>query len=361
MTVLTDLIAQLNQSRIAEGVQPIVCDVDALIAALNSFGVAPTAAVPAPVTPTSALPPGRVTLTTGVPILSQDVNAAGTIFYTPWAGNVISLYNGTGFASGSFAEVSQLLTDTTKSPAAAVANATYDMLAWDDGGTFRCTRNGGWFTNTNRGDFGGGAELTRTVGGILTNKYDVTKGPLANRGIYVGSIRTDGAAKVNMQFAPAYAVGGNANRLDVWNMYNRKPAAAVCVDSVISYNYTVAAFRLKNASANNSITFLVGMVEDALTAINYQISSTTAGEGRSCAIGYDDVSVPDARCFIGLAGGSTNRVGKIARLVGIPAQIGYHGVYALEAGEAAGVTTWYGVTTITTNPYLSQLQLSINM
>lgn len=90
------------------------------------------------------IPQGRLTLTSGVPFLTSDVTAAATIYYTPAVGVNVPLWNGSAFVPTTFSEISQALSDTTKSPAASVANAIYDMFVWSDSGTIRCTRGPAW-------------------------------------------------------------------------------------------------------------------------------------------------------------------------------------------------------------------------
>jgi hypothetical protein len=59
-----------------------------------------------------ASPGGRLTLTSGVPVMTADVAAATTIYYTPYAGNSIPIYNGTVFVPYAFAELSLALNDS---------------------------------------------------------------------------------------------------------------------------------------------------------------------------------------------------------------------------------------------------------
>ncbi|HEY0723445.1 MAG TPA: hypothetical protein VGD41_05590, partial [Pyrinomonadaceae bacterium] len=89
-------------------------------------------------------PGGRLTLVTGTPIMTTTQASKTTIFYTPYLGNYVPLYDGTTFVSTEFSELSQLTTDATKSPAAAAADACYDMFVWNDAGTLRCTRGPLW-------------------------------------------------------------------------------------------------------------------------------------------------------------------------------------------------------------------------
>lgn len=73
---------------------------------------------------------GRLTLATGTPVMATSVTASGTIYFTPYLSASAVYSDGTALHQGVFAEVSQALNDTTLSPAAAVANATYDIFYW---------------------------------------------------------------------------------------------------------------------------------------------------------------------------------------------------------------------------------------
>ncbi len=46
-------------------------------------------------------PQGRLTLTNGSPVMTSNVSAAGTVFYAPYAGSSIPLWNGTAFVPNS--------------------------------------------------------------------------------------------------------------------------------------------------------------------------------------------------------------------------------------------------------------------
>jgi len=93
----------------------------------------------------SALTPqGRLTLTSGTSQMTSSVTGATTVYYTPDVGDWVKIYDGASWGQYSFAELSQATTDSTKSPAACIANTNYDMFVWNDSGTIRCTRGPAW-------------------------------------------------------------------------------------------------------------------------------------------------------------------------------------------------------------------------
>jgi hypothetical protein len=336
MTAVNDFIANLKNFRSSADSSPMIGDIDLFIAALSELA---TGSVP---TGTSALTSqGRLTLTSGVPVLTSDVTGAGTTFFTPYNGNNISIFNGSLFVPQSFAEVSQTLADPTKSPSAGAANKNYDLFAWLDGATFRCTRGPAWASDTARGAGAGTTELTR-LGGVLVNVAPITNGPGANLGTYVSSIRTDAAIKCNMMFQPAEAAGGSVNRLDVWNMYNRAMVSSVNRDSTASWVYALAVYRAKNNSAGNETSFICGIQEDMFSAFNTMNAANSATAAVMIAWGLDSTSVlePSSDGYEIHTMSASGRATSGGCLFTQMAPLGFHFVCPLEIVEANGNTTY---------------------
>src|SRR5207302_1105083 len=115
-------------------------------------------------------PQGRLTLASGTPVMTSDQAAKTTVYYSPYVGQFVPIYDGTRFiATDTGGELSQATTDTTKSPAAVAANSNYDVFVWNDAGTVRATRGSAWTSDTARGTGAGTTELQR-LNGIWTNK-----------------------------------------------------------------------------------------------------------------------------------------------------------------------------------------------
>ena len=91
-------------------------------------------------------PQGRLTLATLTPVMITTQSAKTTVYYTPYMGQHVPLYDGsTAFTmTDTGGELSQATTDATKSPAAVVPEACYDVFVWDDAGTKRATRGPAW-------------------------------------------------------------------------------------------------------------------------------------------------------------------------------------------------------------------------
>lgn len=284
---------------------------------------------------------GRLTLTTAVPVLTSDVTSAGTVYYTPYVGNLVSAYTGTEFLTHEFAELSCLLSDDTKSPAAAAADSLYDLFVWNDAGTLTLSRGPAWTNATTRS---AGTALVRTKG-VWLNNATITNGPAASRGTYVGTIATNaGAATVNMELAPAKAAGGTNNWLGVWNAYNRVSTSAIERDSTDTWEYTTLTWRPWNgdtSNVNNRITVVAGLAEGRVSVnFAWAANNSTGSTLRYGAVGVDSTTTPSG--FIGMGHGAANEQVAVTAHYRAPVQLGRHFYQALEESANAGTCTWRG-------------------
>lgn len=292
---------------------------------------------------TLVLPPqGRLTLSSGVPVMTTTVSAATTVYYTPYLGRMVPIYDGTNVVPTVFNEVSQATTDTTKSPAAVTTNSNYDVFCWVDSGTNRCTRGPAWSSNTSRGTGAGTTELVR-VNGLLLNANAITNGPGAQRGTYVGTIRTNGSSQVDFTYGGA-ASGGSAGSLGVWNAYNRVLINTSVIDSGASYSYSSATPRQARGSAGNQISFISGLQEDALTA---QVSgnSVTASVINASAlygIGFDTTTTFSSLRMAAFASTAAPYLSTGTSIYSGTA-IGWHAVSSNEASDGSNANIFNNV------------------
>jgi hypothetical protein len=281
-------------------------------------------------------PGGRLTLTTATPVTTSDVTGATTVYYTPCKGTKIPLYDGTRWRIHTFAEMSQLTTDATKSPAAVSANAVYDVFVWLDGSTLRATRGPAWTSDTARGTGAGSAEL-ELFEGRHVNKVAITNGPAARRGLYVGTIRSDSSSQINDSIAKRH----------VWNTYNRVRRSMQALDATATWNYSTASFRQANAASTNQIDFVLGLSEDSVTARASGSMSNSTATARSgyVGIGLDSTTVNSAGLsplFQGGGGGPSMGVAaSFAFYESIPS-IGRHYLAWLEKGDGTDTQIWRG-------------------
>lgn len=102
-------------------------------------------------------PQGRLTLTSATPVLTATVSGATTVYYTPYVGNIVPIYDGVRFVPTQCAEISNVTTASSvgsAGPFAVADNAVYDLYAWNNSGTCTLTRSDYWqqvatVTNTN--------------------------------------------------------------------------------------------------------------------------------------------------------------------------------------------------------------------
>lgn len=240
------------------------------------------------------VPQGRLTLTSGTPVMGSSVAGASTIYYTPYVGNQVPIYDGVNMVPTTFTELSQALSDTTKSPSAVVASRNYDLFVWNDGGTPRCTRGPDWAAgavagsnavgSSARGTGAGSTELI-WVNGIAVNRYAITNGPAAMRGTYVGSIRSNASGTVDQIFGGA-ASGGLGASLNVWNAYNQEEVRVRVTNQAAGYSLAGAtAWRVAGNSANMTAYFLQGLPGKAIDPSYSDLVTTAAVTGAFVQVG----------------------------------------------------------------------------
>jgi len=196
-------------------------------------------------------PQGRLTLQSATPVMTTTQSAKTTIYYTPYVGDQVPLYDGSSMVMTTFAELSVATTDTTKSPAAIGASKVNDWFVWSDAGTVRISHGPDWTSDTARS---AGTALVM-VNGVLLNNASITNGPAAQRGTYVGTTRSNASSQLDW-ILPSTAVGGGKGTLAVWNAYNRVLSGGVCIDTTASWITASTTISAKNASANNAIAFV---------------------------------------------------------------------------------------------------------
>ena len=276
-------------------------------------------------------PQGRITLTSGAAVMAASVAGASTVYFTPYGGNLMPIYDGANMLMTAFAELSQLTTDTSKSPAAVAASKIYDLFVWNDGGTIRCTRGPAWANATARG-------YTFTLrNGIALNTSPIGNGPAALRGTWVGTIASNAASTIDWIYGAAGA-NGVAGVFNVWNAFNRVGVSSTVIDNSASYTYTPNTIRQAHGSPAMQISFVTGAQEDAVSA-SYQCYifnlAASAAYGK-CGLGFDSLTVYASNAFNFGSG-----TGSIPLAVGTwNAAAGTHVLSALESGDGANANNF---------------------
>jgi len=280
-------------------------------------------------------PQGRLTLQTGTPVMTTTQSAKTTIYYTPYLGSMIPLFDGTNWWWSKFSELSVATTDTTKNPAAIGASKVNDWFVWDDAGTLRLSHGPDWTSDTARS---AGTALT-LQDGIYVNSVAITNGPAASRGTYVGTTRSNASSQLDWIFGTAAAGGGMAS-LNVWNMYNRVDVATEVRDSTVTWTYTSAVWRSLNGSNTNRINFVSGLAEDGILVTgNGRIQSGANLAASFYGVGLDSNTARDLQCTNVLPGSAQ---ASLAFSRHWAPQLGYHFAQAMEASDGTNTYTFVG-------------------
>jgi hypothetical protein len=278
-------------------------------------------------------PQGMLTVASGTPVVSVSDTGNATMYYAPYVGRLVPLYDGTRFVMTDMGgELSQLLSDTGESPAAAAANSVYDYYAFLKNGSPVLSRARAWESTTAR-DTGNAIEM---VEGIYLNKTAYTNGPAAQRGTWLGTIATDpSSAEVSMSLKPAAAAGGTNNRLGVWNAYNREEVVAFCRDNTDSWNFATDEWRAANGSILNRISMVIGLPGQKLSGAYVCMNGNTGTASSLWAVGFDDTG--------DIAAGAAHAFNSTAFALGFPAPyeivtagIGLHHAQAIERSNNSG-------------------------
>ena len=155
---------------------------------------------------------GRLTLESGVAVSTTDQTAKTVVYFTPYNGNTIGLYDGSEWDLFSFTELSLSLSGYT-------ANTNYDIFIYDNSGTLTL-ESIAWTNDT-----------TRATSLVTQDGVYVKSGVTTRR--YLGTIRITGTTG---------QCEDSASTRFLWNYYNQvqRPLYAT---KVLNHTYTSATIR----------------------------------------------------------------------------------------------------------------------
>lgn len=280
---------------------------------------------------------GRLTLVTATPVMTASQTAKSTLYWAPYGGGQIGLYDGsTAWTVVSATEKSIKLTDaqtgttTSGTPvisdltdtsqllvgmkvsgtgvgAAAVINAidsatqvTLSVNSTANGSntiTFKAPASSVFdvFGFNNSGAlklelFKWTNTTTRAVALAWQDGVLVKSGATTRR--YLGTIATtttDGETEFSFGGS---ASGGTAANLLVWNYYKRREVEALVRDTASTWSYATGSYRSANNSTGNRVNFIVGVSEDRVSAIySAGVQRATNSTSPGIGIGLDSASV----------------------------------------------------------------------
>lgn len=313
-------------------------------------------------------PQGRLTLATGTPVMTTTQSAKTSIFYTPYVGASVPIYNGASFVGNAFAELTLALDSNSGHTGYQQSGKLFDLFVTLNAAVVTLVSGPAWSTTTTRGVGAGTTEL-QLVNGIWTNKntmtakIDATASTIsvtANQATYLGTMLASADGQCQFIFG-ASAAGGTAAQFNLWNQYNRVKVATQVTDSTASWIYSVATWRSADNSAAMRATYIVGQSEDPVNATY----STTHGLNTAATniapagigLGLDSTSAPTGRTgTISDQTSSASTYFAAASYTGFPG-LGKHFIQAIEIADGSNNQKFFG----TSAPILGGLLFDLAM
>lgn len=297
-------------------------------------------------------PQGRLTPTSGVPVISTSVIGGTAVYYTPYNGKYVAVYDGSQSNLQGFDELTLTLS------ASHVLNSIYDVFAFMDSGTLRIGTGPAWTGiapgSGARGSGAGTSDLLRANGLLVNaNAMSAVRNGASTYSVpqfqatYLGSIWIDGTAG---QITCHTSYGQN-RKWSIWNAYNRAPIYLKCGDPTSSWAYTTNTLRPANGSASNKLSVFQGLAEENYdlaysNVVTASLTNNQVGKGQ-IGIGFNSSSASSGK--VGLASITNSSGGTLsalnmpvnAKLLTFPL-LGIADIYALESGLAADSCTFNG-------------------
>jgi hypothetical protein len=257
---------------------------------------------------------GRLTLESGVPISAADQTAKTTMYFTPYAGNKIALYDGSStWVVLAFSELSLNISAYT-------SDKNYDIWAYDNSGAVALDST--VWTN----------DATRATALALQDDVYVKTGATTRR--YLGTIRITGTTgECEDSLKSRY----------VWNYYNRKNRKISGTFLSNSHTYATAS----NRGWNNDTTigsarcsFVCGVSEDVVSNNSwFRMTSTNSAQSGTVGVGVNEVAMTALGVLFKFAAtGHSNDA--FVTFDGSPVA-GYNYLQLMEYGDAASLTYTY--------------------
>lgn len=257
---------------------------------------------------------GRLTLETGVPVSSSDQLAKTTVYFTPFIGNKISLYNGSSsWDIVNFTEKSVAVPSNTNTP--------FDIFGYNNSGVLALEALA-WTNDT-----------TRATALVYQDGVLVKSGATTRR--YLGTGRTTGVS--------GQCEDSVVNRY-LWNKYNQvKRGLFTCPgynndNAATTYLTTGTNWAEANGGTGSRIRWVIGEAR-AIDIIATILTTVGASSGSVAGIGLDSITQADT------SGTSNNTVAATfafsSNNKGLPLAAGGHYASLLICRGGANNATFY--------------------
>ena len=251
---------------------------------------------------------GRLTLESGVPISTSDQTSKTTIYYTPYNGNRISIYDGTNWSTYTFTQLSLALGTLT-------SGLNYDVFVYNNSGTLTL-ETAAWTNDT-----------TRATSLTLTNGVYLKTGASTRR--YLGTFRTTSTTTTEDSLSKRY----------LWNFNNKVLRSLYLYMYSGSHTYNGNAREWNNGTSITRLQFLTGIDGETFIANGYA-AITSGGFPCNAYFGVDSTTAQF---------GSTTTDDRAAvftrRSLTTAGQVnaGYHYMTFIQSTESAGTSTFLDI------------------
>lgn len=265
----------------------------------------------------------RLTLTTGVPVTTSDVNAATSIYLCPYKGNKITLYDGAAWGTIESTEVSLSIAGLT-------TTLPHDVFAYNNTGTV--TLEALPWTNT----------TTRATALAYQDGVLVKSGAATRR--YLGTFFTSATGETEDSTSKRY----------LWNychQVGRKLSGTFSSDrSTTSTSYV-------QINSEIQIKYVVGVAEEPIRFyVGGSGYNSSANYGQATAVGIDSTTTATAGLEVSSGGVGNIPQAQVVSGEVLPA-IGYH--YATLLGRTQGGTAkWFSTSGTETTETLAKVYLT---
>lgn len=284
---------------------------------------------------------------TSNPVITADVTGSTNVYYTPYVGSQVPIWNGSSY---SLFSIGQLILTLSASN---IGNTIYDVFVFSNSGVPTLVTGPAWSNSgagtSARGTGAGTTQLQRNAG-LWVNAVQITglNGVnsytiAAEQATYLGSILIDQTAG---QVSNYVAVGQN-RKWGVWNAYNRQPLTLMVTDPTVGWSYNTVT-RASNGTVGNAATVLNGLPEEQVYAVFNQVVFGSVGGSSNV---HGGIGLNSTTVFSGMEGGwgvspnSSSNTGTIVGTFTDPPSLGLNNFYSLEEGNNSGTNIWSGTVT----------------
>lgn len=263
---------------------------------------------------------GRLTLESGVPFSTTDQTSKTTIYWTPYLGNEVILWNGSAWTSYSSSEISIALGTLT-------SGKNYDVFMYQSSGTPTLELGSAWTNDTTR------ATDVTLQDGRYCKSGDKTR-------LYLGTFRTTSTTTTEDSAGGTSSQTGGKRFL--WNHYNQIDKHAAVIDTTNSWSYATDTIRQANGASGNKVEFVVGLA----TLVSVDLRCNYLGQNNTARGAKVGVGIDSTTAFSGLTQQAYNGTGT-AMVFAVGAAYkghlaaGYHYAAWCERG-ADNTSTFYG-------------------